>query len=100
MHEVLTRRHEFGIRLALGGSPSSIRCLILGDAMRLGAAGIGIGGIVAALGSRAIPGGRVGVTTTAWRGGGAVAGGAGGVAGFVRPLGAAARRAAASAAPP
>ncbi|PYP98044.1 MAG: hypothetical protein DMD34_02655 [Gemmatimonadetes bacterium] len=53
MHEVLTRRREFGIRLALGGSPSSIRRLILDDAMRLGAAGIGMGGIVATLVSRA-----------------------------------------------
>ena len=67
MHEVLTRRHEFGIRLALGGSPSSIRRLILGDAMRLGAAGIGIGGIVATLVSRAIRAVLFGVTTTDWR---------------------------------
>src|SRR5256886_1148139 len=67
MHEVLTRRHEFGIRLALGGSPSSIRRLILGDAMRLGAAGIGAGGIVATLVSRAIRAVLFGVTTTDWR---------------------------------
>jgi len=67
MHEVLTRRREFGIRLALGGSPSSIRRLILGDAMLLGAAGIGIGGIVATLVSRAIRAVLFGVTATDWR---------------------------------
>src|SRR5256884_54109 len=67
MHEVLTRRREFGIRLALGGSPGSIRRLILGDAMRLGAAAIGTGGIVATLVSRAIRAVLFGVTTTDWR---------------------------------
>ena len=75
MHEVLTRRREFGIRLALGGSPSSIRRLILGDAMRLGAAGIGIGGIVATLVSRAIRSVLFGVTATDWRVYGVVAAG-------------------------
>jgi len=75
MHEVLTRRREFGIRLALGGSPSSIRRLILGDAMRLGAAGIGIGGIVATLVSRAIRAVLFGVTATDWRVYGVVAAG-------------------------
>ena len=67
MHEVLTRRREFGIRLALGGSPGSIRRLILGDAMRLGAAAIGTGGIVATLVSRAIRAVLFGVTATDWR---------------------------------
>ena len=67
MHEVLTRRREFGIRLALGGSPSSVRRLILGDAMRLGAAGIGMGGIVATLVSRATRAVLFGVTATDWR---------------------------------
>ncbi len=75
MHEVLTRRREFGIRLALGGSPSSIRRLILGDAMRLGAAGIGIGGIVATIVSRAIRAVLFGVTATDWRVYGVVAAG-------------------------
>src|SRR5204863_5966350 len=68
MHELLTRRREFGIRLAVGGSPGSIRRLILGDAMRLGAAGIGIGGIVATLVSRAIRSDRIGLFETVCRG--------------------------------
>jgi putative ABC transport system permease protein len=75
MHEVLTRGREFGIRLALGGSPGSIRRLILGDAMLLGAAGIGIGGIVATLVSRAIRVVLFGVTATDWRVYGIVAAG-------------------------
>lgn len=46
-HEVLTRRRELGIRLALGGSPGSIRRSILSDVILLGTAGISIGAIVA-----------------------------------------------------
>src|SRR2546430_15282271 len=73
MHEVLTRGREFGIRLALGGSPGSIRRLILSDAMQLGAVGIGVGGIVAALVSRSIHAVLFGVSATDWRVDGVVA---------------------------
>jgi predicted permease len=67
MHEVLTRRREFGIRLAVGGSPGSIRRLILNDSMLLGAAGIAIGGIVAILVSRSLNAVLFGITATDWR---------------------------------
>lgn len=67
MHEVLTRRREFGIRLAVGGSPGSIRRLILNDSMLLGAAGIAIGGIVAIVVSRSLQAVLFGITATDWR---------------------------------
>jgi putative ABC transport system permease protein len=67
MHEVLTRRREFGIRIALGGSSGSIRQLILHDAMLVGAAGIGIGAIVAMLVSRSMHAVLFGVSATDWR---------------------------------
>src|SRR5256885_1359673 len=75
MHEVLTRRHEFGIRLAVGGSPGSIRRLILREAMRLGAVGIGVGGIVATVVSRSLHAILFGVAATDWRVYAVVAGG-------------------------
>ena len=75
MHEVLTRRREFGIRLALGGSPGSIRRLILNDAMLLGATGIGVGGIVATVVSRSLRAVLFGITATDWRVYGVVAAG-------------------------
>jgi len=67
MHEVLTRRREFGIRLAVGGSPGSIRRLILNDSMLLGAAGIAIGGIVAIVVLRSLNAILFGITATDWR---------------------------------
>jgi ABC-type antimicrobial peptide transport system permease subunit len=66
-HEVLTRRHEFGIRLALGGSPRSLHRLVLADALRLAVTGIGTGAIVATLVSRSLRAILFGVTTTDWR---------------------------------
>jgi len=75
MHEVLTRRREFGIRLAVGGSPGSIRRLILNDSMLLGAAGIAIGGIVAIMVSRSLHAVLFGITATDWRVYGGVAAG-------------------------
>jgi ABC-type antimicrobial peptide transport system permease subunit len=75
MHETVTRRREFGIRLALGGSPGSIRRLILSDAMLLGVAGIGIGGIAATLVSRSMHAVLFGISETDWRVYGVVAAG-------------------------
>lgn len=67
MHEVLSRNREFGIRLALGGSPGSIRRSIFGDAMLLGASGCAIGGVVAILVSRSLRSIVFGIATTDWR---------------------------------
>ena len=67
MHEVLTRRREFGVRLALGATPGSLRRLILNDAVLLGAAGIVIGGIAAALLSRSMHAVLFGLSATDWR---------------------------------
>jgi ABC-type antimicrobial peptide transport system permease subunit len=66
-HEVLTRRREFGIRLALGGSPDAIRRSILNDAMLLGMIGIGIGSVVAIVVSRSMRAVLFGVTPMDWR---------------------------------
>jgi putative ABC transport system permease protein len=67
MHEVLTRRREFGVRLALGASPDSLRRLIFNDAVLLSAAGIVIGGIAASLVSRSMQAVLFGLTATDWR---------------------------------
>jgi putative ABC transport system permease protein len=67
MHEFLTRRREFGVRLALGASPASLRRLIFNDAILLGAAGIVIGGIAAGLVSRSMQAVLFGLTATDWR---------------------------------
>ena len=75
MHDVLTRRREFGVRLAVGGSPGSIRRLILREVLLLGATGIGLGAIVAAVVSRSMRAVLFGVAATDWRVYGAVAAG-------------------------
>ncbi|HEY3219318.1 MAG TPA: ADOP family duplicated permease [Gemmatimonadales bacterium] len=75
MHEVLTRRREFGVRLALGASPGSLRRLIFVDAMLLGAVGIVIGGIVAGLVARSLNAVLFGVSVSDWRVYGLVAAG-------------------------
>jgi ABC-type antimicrobial peptide transport system permease subunit len=67
MHDVTTRWREFGIRLALGGSPGSIRRLLLNDALLLGALGTGLGVIGAALVSRSMHAVLFGVVATDWR---------------------------------
>ncbi len=67
MHEVLTRRREFGVRLALGATPGSLRRLILNDAMLLGAAGIVVGAITASLVSRSMQVVLFGLSPTDWR---------------------------------
>ena len=66
-HEVLARRHEFGIRMALGGTPRSIRHLVLRDALLLLAAGIGAGTVVATITARPLRAILFGITTSDWR---------------------------------
>jgi ABC-type antimicrobial peptide transport system permease subunit len=63
----LTRRHEFGIRLALGGSPRVIRRLVLREALLLAAAGIGTGAIIATVVSGSLRAVLFGITATDWR---------------------------------
>jgi predicted permease len=67
MHEVTTRRREFGIRLAVGGTPGAIRRLIVGDAITLGATGVGTGAVLAALVSESLRSLLFGVTAMDWR---------------------------------
>ncbi len=54
LQEVLTRRREFGIRLALGAAPHLIWRLILNDAIRLSATGVALGAAGALLLTRSI----------------------------------------------
>ncbi|HEY6157413.1 MAG TPA: ADOP family duplicated permease [Gemmatimonadales bacterium] len=67
LHQVLARRREFGIRLALGGAPGSLRRLLLADGMLLSAAGIGMGVMVAALVTRSLRAILFGIAATDWR---------------------------------
>src|SRR6266568_4922902 len=66
-HEVLTRRREFGIRLALGGSPRSIRRLVFSDGLLLVAVGIGAGAVVSTLVAGSLRVLLFGITATDWR---------------------------------
>lgn len=67
MHEVLTRRREFGIRLAVGATAESIRNIILNSATQLGAVGIAAGTLTALLASSVLRTLMFGITTTDWR---------------------------------
>jgi ABC-type antimicrobial peptide transport system permease subunit len=42
---VTQRRHEIGVRLALGGNRSSVAGLVIRDALRMAGVGIGIGAL-------------------------------------------------------
>jgi putative ABC transport system permease protein len=66
-YEVLTRRREFSIRLALGGSPAGLRRTILSDGLALAVAGIGVGVVAAFVVSRSINAILFGVANTDWR---------------------------------
>jgi ABC-type lipoprotein release transport system permease subunit len=67
MHEASTRRREFGIRIALGGTPGSIRRLIFNDAILVGAIGVVVGLVVATLVSRSMGAVLFGISATDWR---------------------------------
>lgn len=58
------RRHEFGIRLALGARPGDVLGLVMSRSARLVGAGIGVGLLLAVASSRALSGLLFGVTAT------------------------------------
>jgi predicted permease len=51
---VAARRREFGIRAAIGASPRSLRTVVYGDALRVGAVGVALGLVLAAAVAHAI----------------------------------------------
>jgi putative ABC transport system permease protein len=53
-YTVSERTHEIGVRIALGASPADIRSLVVGQGLRLAAAGIVIGVAAALASSRAL----------------------------------------------
>lgn len=67
LHEVLTRRREFGIRIALGAAPSMMRRLILNDAIRVSATGVAIGTIGSLIATRSMQTLLFGVAASDWR---------------------------------
>jgi hypothetical protein len=67
LHEVLTRRREFGIRIALGAAPHVIRRLVLNDAILMSATGVAIGAVGALLLTRSIQALLFGVAASDWR---------------------------------
>jgi ABC-type antimicrobial peptide transport system permease subunit len=74
-HEMLTRYREFGIRIALGGSPSVVRRMILKDGLMLAIVGVAVGEVLAVLVSRVMNAMLFGISATDWRVYGAVAAG-------------------------
>ena len=58
------RRHEFGIRLALGARPADVLGLVMTRSARLVAAGVVVGLALAVAGSRLLSGLLFGVTAT------------------------------------
>src|SRR5581483_10606487 len=53
-YAVSERTHEIGVRIALGAAPRDIRALVVGDGVRLAAAGIAIGIVGGLVASRAL----------------------------------------------
>jgi predicted permease len=60
-YSVSQRRHEFGVRVALGAAQSTIMRLVVGEGLHLAAAGVGIGLVVAVAATRLLVGLVVGV---------------------------------------
>ena len=60
-YSVSQRRHEFGVRVALGAAQSTIMRLVVGEGLYLAAAGVGIGLVVAVAATRLLVGLVVGV---------------------------------------
>jgi ABC-type antimicrobial peptide transport system permease subunit len=58
------RRHEIGIRMALGATPATVRAAVVRDGLTMAVAGAAAGGIAAALLSRLLTRIVYGVSTT------------------------------------
>ena len=63
-YAVSERTHEIGVRIALGAAPADIRSLVVGEGVKLAAAGIGIGIVAALAASRALNALLFGVSAT------------------------------------
>jgi ABC-type antimicrobial peptide transport system permease subunit len=63
-YAVSERTHEIGVRIALGAAPGDIRALVVGDGVRLAAAGIAIGIVGGLFASRALTALLFGVSPT------------------------------------
>jgi putative ABC transport system permease protein len=61
-HHVARRRREIGIRVALGAQASDVRALVVSQALRMGAVGVGIGAIGAFMTTRLLEDLLFGVT--------------------------------------
>jgi putative ABC transport system permease protein len=57
------RSGELAVRLALGAAPTGVFALVMGEALRLAAAGIAAGAVLGALGAPAIAGQLFGVSS-------------------------------------
>jgi predicted permease len=71
-HEVLARRREFAVRLALGASPKRVRATVLRGGLRLAVAGVAIGAVAALAASRMLRSLLFGMRPDDWRVYGAV----------------------------
>lgn len=74
-HEVLARRREFAVRLALGASPARVRTSVLRGGVVLALAGVGIGVVAALAASRTLGALLFGIRPDDWRVYGVVVGG-------------------------
>jgi putative ABC transport system permease protein len=72
-HDVLVRRREFAIRIALGARPRMLRQLVLRHSLMLGLIGVGAGALLSLGVSKIMRALLFGITTADWRVYGAVA---------------------------
>jgi putative ABC transport system permease protein len=63
-YSVERRRHEFGIRMALGAEPRRVVGMVLGQGLRVAAIGVGIGLLASLIATRALTSLLFGVTGT------------------------------------
>jgi putative ABC transport system permease protein len=62
-YSVAQRRAEIGVRMALGARGGTVLGMVLGDALRLALAGVGLGALGALAATRALAGSLYGVST-------------------------------------